>query len=88
MKLNWETLFNVNSVTYDNLNSKQKSLLSKYNNLFSDGIGKVKGMKASLRLKADSNPEFMKARTVPFSMKPEIEHELDNLEKQGIISCQ
>ena len=54
--------------------------------LFSPGIGSIKGMKANLPLKDDAHPKFMKARTVPYALKEKIEKELDNLESQGIIT--
>ena len=65
------------------INSKT---LSKYGSIFRDGIGKVKGVKASLTLKKDAKPKFLKARPVPYALKPKIEQELENLERQGIIS--
>lgn len=58
----------------------------KYNNIFSDGISKVKGMKAKLRLEPDAHHKFRKARIVPVLLKPKLEVELENLEREGIIS--
>ncbi|XP_052814164.1 uncharacterized protein LOC128241260 [Mya arenaria] len=48
-----------------------------------DGIGHAKGFKTPLTLKDDVTPKFMKARSVPFSMKSKIEKELNNLEREG-----
>ncbi|XP_052778885.1 uncharacterized protein K02A2.6-like [Mya arenaria] len=61
-------------------------MMNRYESVFSDGIGHAKGFSAKLTLKDDATPKFMKARSVPFSMKPKIEKELDNLERQGIIT--
>ena len=67
-------------------NDKLINNLSKYGSIFRDGIGKVKGVKASLTLKKDAKPKFLKARPVPYALKPKIEQELENLERQGIVS--
>ena len=56
-------------------------MLTKHSDLFSDEIGKVKGMTATLALKCDTKPKFKRARPVPYSLKPKIEKELDILEK-------
>ncbi|XP_052814094.1 uncharacterized protein K02A2.6-like [Mya arenaria] len=61
-------------------------MMNRYESVFSDGIGHAKGFSAKLTLKDDATPKFMKARSVPFSMKPKIEKELDNLERQRIIT--
>ena len=39
-----------------------------------------------LRRKPQSVPKFVKARPIPFTMRPKVEAELDKLEKDGIIS--
>ncbi|XP_052259085.1 uncharacterized protein K02A2.6-like [Dreissena polymorpha] len=86
IKLDWDTLFNVNSVTTEGLKVRLNSILDKHKDVFSDGIGQVKGIKARLTLNENAQPKFIKARPVPYSIKPKIEKELDSLESQGIIS--
>ena len=83
IQLDWNNILHVKTVS---TNDKLKNVLSKYGSIFSDGIGKVKGVKASLTLKKDAKPKFLKARPVPYALKPKIEQELENLERQGIIS--
>ena len=83
IQLDWNNILHVKTVS---TNDKLKNVLSNYGSIFSDGIGKVKGVKASLTLKTDAKPKFLKARPVPYALKPKIEQELENLEKQGIIS--
>ncbi|XP_053380122.1 uncharacterized protein LOC123556154 [Mercenaria mercenaria] len=48
--------------------------------------GKVIGMQVTISLNENAMPKFMKARPVPYLLKPKIEKELDILEEQGIIS--
>jgi len=61
--LDWENIVSVNSVSNDTIHGK-------LNELFSDGIGKVEGIKARLTLKDGVQPKFFKARPVAYSMKP------------------
>ena len=54
--------------------------------VFSPGIGKAKFHTATLTLKPDAKPKFCKARPVPYALVNKVGQELDNLEKQGILS--
>ena len=83
IQLDWNNIQHVKTVS---ANYKLKNILSKYGSLFSDGIGKVKGVKASRTLKKYAKPKFRKARPVPYALKPIIEQKKENLERQGIIS--
>ena len=40
---------------------------------------------ANLYLKPNCQPKFVKARPVPFAIKPAVDRELDRLEQEGII---
>ncbi len=51
--------------------------------VFQKGIGTLKGIKANLELKEETSPKFFKARTVPYAIRPKVDAELDNLEKNG-----
>ncbi|GFO05472.1 neuroglobin-like [Plakobranchus ocellatus] len=66
--------------------AKIKILTSTYADVFSDGIGTIKGIQGTLVLKNDFRPKFCKARPIPYALKKNVEQELDNLERQGIIS--
>ena len=43
-------------------------------------------MKAKLTLKPDATPRFVKARPVPYTMRPKIERELEKLQQVGVLS--
>ena len=58
----------------------------KFTELFADGIGRVRDHEATLKLKENSAPKFLKARSLPFSIKPKVEKAIHGLERQGIIS--
>ena len=59
-------------------------LLTKYETIFENRIGKVEGMKANLTFKEDPKPVFCKARTITFALRPKVEEELDKLEGMNI----
>jgi hypothetical protein len=83
---------NVNHTSQDKLgtecekNKLIKMVYNKYNKVFEkDRSSHIKNMKASLKLKPGAEPVFHKAYTIPYSKKEEVEKELLNLEKAGII---
>ena len=79
IKFDWNNMFN-HDVQRDDVNSKLQSFLDKYKDVFSDGIGKVKGLKAKLILTADAKPKFVNTRNMSFSLKPKIEQKVNSLE--------
>jgi hypothetical protein len=57
--------------------TKQKlvEILGKHEQIFKEGMGTVKGIRASLKLKEGAQPKFCKARSVAYSLKPKVEEE-------------
>ncbi|CAG2199396.1 GALNT [Mytilus edulis] len=87
INLDWKNLKWINKISVSrNSNEKLDLLLKEYSNVFREGIGCVADIKAHLTLKENASPKFVKARPVPFSVKPQVERELIRLEKEGIIS--
>ena len=95
LQLNWKELrkvMEVENVDLQKVNSRKTpkgnvaldELLTNYESVFEDKIGKVEVMKANLTFKEDPKPVFCKARTIPFALRPKVEEEFDKLE--GIIS--
>ena len=60
-------------------------LKEKYKDIFSPELGKLKDIKAKLHLKDNATPKFVKARPVPYALKPKIDKELDHLVERGIL---
>ena len=77
IKLDWASLFNIE----DDL----KSLLTKYEHVFSHNAGELKDTEIKIHLKQDT-PIFMKARNPPFALRSKIEEELERLQKSNIIT--
>ncbi|CAB4025111.1 Hypothetical predicted protein [Paramuricea clavata] len=62
-----------------------EEVLNKYDDLFTDELGKLNGVTAKIYVDPSTKPIFCKARSVPYTMKPKIEKELERLERQGTI---
>ncbi|XP_032240284.2 uncharacterized protein K02A2.6 [Nematostella vectensis] len=67
-------------------NTALSDLTEKYQDVFSDELGCLKGYAAQLHVRDVATPVHQKHRTVPFAIRHQVETELENLEKQGIIS--
>ena len=65
---------------------KLRELTEKYQDVFNDKIGTLKGVKAKFILKDGSQPKFHKARQVSYALCPKVEAELKRLEQQEIIT--
>ena len=71
---------------YEKSNPTLHKLLVKYKDLFRIGIGCLTQKKATLSIKPQPTPKFIKARPIPFAMRPKVGKELEKLERDGIIS--
>lgn len=77
--------FHVNVLQINNLvENDVNQLVAKYQDLFSNELGRYTHMKVKLNLKDDqARPKFMKARTVPLAFKEQMDLELDRLVEKG-----
>lgn len=62
-----------------------EDLKSKYKEVFTPELGKLKDVKAKLHLKENTTPKFVKARPVAYALKPKIDRELDKLVESGVL---
>ncbi|XP_058046928.1 uncharacterized protein LOC131202197 isoform X2 [Ahaetulla prasina] len=60
-------------------------LLKEFEDVFQDCLGKYVGTPISFNLDPQMAPIRLKARWVPFALKPKIDRELDKLVNQGIL---
>ena len=59
------------------------ALQSKYQELFSEGLGEVRGMTAQVELEPGAQPRFFKSRPVPFALREQVKKELERQIKEG-----
>jgi hypothetical protein len=63
-----------------------QALCKKYDEtVFKPGLGKLKEIKASLKLKQNTQPKFCKPRPVPYAVKPKLEATLEKMVAEGNI---
>ena len=65
---------------------KLGSLLDTYVEVFEDKLGTFKSAKATITPQEGSQPQFRKARQVPYSLRPQVEEKLKPLQSEGILS--
>lgn len=88
LKLDWGEIkaLKLSQATVVNTQDRVKGLLKKYESVFTDELGTLKGHKANLRVEENCQPRFHKPRNVPYALRPKVEAELTRLEKEGILS--
>ena len=69
----------------NNVNEVLNNLCEKYFNVFSLGLGTMKGVEVQLNVDKGAKPVFCKARPVPYSIKEKIELELERLVSENIF---
>ena len=60
-------------------------LLSKYDKIFQEVLGTLKGYEAKIEVNSEATPQFWKARTLPYSMRHKVEEELNQLVTEGTL---
>ncbi|CAB4019155.1 uncharacterized protein K02A2.6-like [Paramuricea clavata] len=92
LRLNWKTikLLKASDPSHRNPGTTTqgilKNLLDTYAEVFEDKLGTFKSAKARITLKEGSQPQFRKARQVPYSLRPKVEEKLKRLQSEGILS--
>ena len=92
LRLDWKTikLLKFSDPSHENSGAttqeKLKNLLETYAEVFDDKLGTFKSAKAKITLKEGSQPQFRRARQVPYSLRPKVEKELKRLQSEGILS--
>ena len=82
LKIDW---YNIKVASLATSQKGMEALLTKYADVFKEGLGQMNTFEASLHLKPGAIPKFLKARSVPLAMKEATGAELDHLEGAGII---
>jgi hypothetical protein len=86
LRLDWPTLLSDGLVKHVRSSSESlEGLLQNYQDVFKPGLGTVKGVTASLKIKDNSVPVYCRPRPVPFALRSAVVCELDRMQKEGII---
>lgn len=83
--IQWVNSINTAQVTQDGTQVKVKKLIQSYRESLDPVSTKIRGLQASLTMKENVNPVFLKARTVPFKLLHLVEQELQTLVKDGVL---
>ena len=62
-----------------------QDLLEKHDDVFQEGLGTFQGQKASIQVDPNAKPRYCKARTLPYSLHPKVEEELERQVSEGIL---
>ena len=84
--LDWKAINTLATTPPGNLSTRLQEILDKYSDVFEEDIGLLKTTKAKLNLKENSQPNFCKARQVPYALRPKVEAELIKLQNDGILT--
>ena len=77
IKIDWTGVFHIKSRTL-------QQVLDKHEAIFEKGLGTMKKFKAKQHLKSGATPKFVKARPVPFALRPNVEVSLEKLQ-EGVM---
>jgi len=83
LTINWRQVLSVTCMP--TMQTQLQALLKKYHQVFTDELGTIRDLKASLQVRLDAQPKFCKPRTVPYALRPAVEQELERLEASSII---
>ena len=76
IRLDWSTIFHMHMASEINPPSALQSVLAKYPDVFMEGLGTLKGVKAKIYVDQGAEPKYIKARSVPYALKTNVELEL------------
>ena len=92
IKLKWDNILHVNqhdenqkSPLAETEATDLEEILNRYDDIFKEELGLLKGTTVTIHIEKDAHPQFYKPRQVPFSMKDKVLKELTRLADQGII---
>ena len=78
LRLDWGAILSLKDVNLE-------SVLEKHSKVFDSSLGTLKGFQAKIFVKKDTKPIFCKARPVPYSIRSQVETQLETLVQQNIL---
>ena len=81
IKLNWKEKLEINKVQNESL----QTVLSRYPNVFAEGLGTQVGFKTRMYVDPAAHPKFCRARSVLYALRSKVEAEITRLLEEGTI---
>lgn len=91
LKLDWNEIMGCRDCVVNKVSSHTTppklvdDLIKQFPTVFDNSVGKMENIQASLTLKPNSKPVFLKARTLPFSIREIVEKEIESLVQNGVL---
>ena len=82
---NWLKVIQLDWRSIKHIPTELESLLYKYDELFKEELGTMRGVNAKLSMKEDATPKFCRARPVPYALREAIEKDLSRMQQLGVI---
>ena len=76
IRFDWSTIFHMHMASEINPPSALQSVLAKYPDVSMEGLGTLKGVKAKIYVDQGAKLKYIKARSVPYALKTNVELEL------------
>ena len=79
MHLDWQSMF---------ATQREETLadvIQRHEEVFQEGLGRMKGAQATLHINPEVEPKFYKPRPLPHALRSKVEDELNRLETDGVI---
>ena len=79
MRLDWQSMF---------ATQREETLadvIQRHEEVFQEGLGRMKGAQATLHINPEVEPKFYKPRPLPHALRSKVEDELNRLETNGVI---
>ena len=80
MRLDWRAVNVVSTAP-----TRLPAMLKRHAAVFTDELGNMKGITVKLQVKPDTKPRFMKARNVPYALRPKVDAEIQRLVNLEVI---
>ena len=79
IRLDWRQILHTSS---PEPHSSLENIRAKYVDIFTKGLGTLRGVKAKIYVDPEAQPKYVKARSVHYSLKKNVEFELERLERE------
>ena len=84
--INPKDLDQITVCTVDKVSATSSAIEKEFPKLFSPGLGRNKDKTFAIEVDSSVAPKFCKARTIPYTLKPKVDKELDRLLQENIIT--